>query len=933
MAAITLLGSIFDTNSGTHTVTATPAVGDLIVIVTMASGNTSAATCTDNNSSGAYATVTTAKKLTNVDTMTIQVRTTLIAAASSTIFTHAPGTSTGGGIAVYKVTGMNKLGAAAAVQSAIQENIASGTPAPVMGAAVNTQNPVITAVMNGTNVSGLTARTSPAYTRDTNLGYNTPSNGMCTTHVDSGETGTTLTWGSSSASAFCSIAVELDITALINKSDSTAVTATPTIFIPTLVIDASDFTESTAVSDTSTIVEADTISKTDSTAVSDTPTLEIISLISVSDSSAVTDLPFYYDDSPIVWEPVISLRLVNSISVSESTAVSDVPTIEVINFISNTDSTSVTETPTVQILDAINTSDSSAVSDTPTLEIFSFINISESTAVTDTPTVRLTSNLNVSDSSVVSDTPTVEIISFISKTESIVLSDSPTLELFSFVSVTESTSVSDTATIEDIEQGVVVSDSTTVSDAPLIKVVSFVSSAESTVVSDTPVIEQIAFISVSDSTAITDSATALPIGLTLFLSVSDSTRAYENFLNGVVFADGDGVTLTAPRPLNFATNVAGAYVTMIRIDSVPSVDKKIFSPGTDSLDLWVEGVTGKLYLKFKDSSGTTTIIAKTSVSVVDRAWHKIVVNKKAANVNLMVDGVQIGIVATSLPTFADASSTQWNPDGFSVSVGETSIYSRAFTSPEILAIINNGLYPVSGYAAWWLFYEFNTTSISDITGNGFTATLSTSETFVQINYPSNLGVVIPTLPLSTIDSINVSDTPSINILTSISISDSTVMTDVPISEIISSINVSDIASVSDIPSINLETYIFVLDSTIVSDNSNQVILLTILTEELISVSDIPALLFATVVSSSDSTAVSESVSLRVAIPPTFRNNIVELGWHASQYEIRAGWRQSSYVVTLDFSQTMYTVQLGWRKSGYIVETGIDQSGYGVQILP
>jgi len=209
MAAVTLLGTAtFDTNSGTKTVTATPAVNDLIVIVTAHTGNTSAATPTDDQS-GTYVEITSAVKAFSADTMRVFIRSALISSAVSTVFTHAPGTSDGGGLAVLKVTGMSRVGASAAKQSAKQDNqTATGTPAPVFASACLTGNAVIGAVFNASNPAGLTPPTS--YTERVDTGYSTPGAGLECVSRDSGETGTTITWGSTSATAFGSLVVELD---------------------------------------------------------------------------------------------------------------------------------------------------------------------------------------------------------------------------------------------------------------------------------------------------------------------------------------------------------------------------------------------------------------------------------------------------------------------------------------------------------------------------------------------------------------------------------------------------------------------------------------------------------------------------------------------------------------------------------------------------
>lgn len=217
MAAVTKLGTeTYNTTNGTKTVTATPAVGDLIVIITAHSGNTSDATPTDNNPDGlgVYTRIDGALGASSADKMNVHIRNSLIGSASSTVFTHAPGASSGGGLVVLKVTGMSRVGASAARQSAKQENQAGGaTPTPVFGVAVLTTNPVIGAVGNGTNPATMTPRGSPAYTERNDNGYNTPTRGLESMSIDSGETATSIAWGSSSASAFAALVLELDASA------------------------------------------------------------------------------------------------------------------------------------------------------------------------------------------------------------------------------------------------------------------------------------------------------------------------------------------------------------------------------------------------------------------------------------------------------------------------------------------------------------------------------------------------------------------------------------------------------------------------------------------------------------------------------------------------------------------------------------------------
>lgn len=211
MAAVTLLGTqTFNTSSGSKGVTATPAVNDLIVIVTAHTGNTSSVAPTDTQS-GTYSKVVGALKNSSADNLEVWVRNSLISSATSTTFTHNPGSTTGGGLAVLKVTGMTRVGVAAFRQVARQENQAgSTTPTPVFPSAVLTGNPVIGAVLNATNPAGLSPRSSPAYSERVDAGYGTPATGLEVMTIDSGETGSSIAWGGNSASAFASVVVELD---------------------------------------------------------------------------------------------------------------------------------------------------------------------------------------------------------------------------------------------------------------------------------------------------------------------------------------------------------------------------------------------------------------------------------------------------------------------------------------------------------------------------------------------------------------------------------------------------------------------------------------------------------------------------------------------------------------------------------------------------
>ena len=215
MANFVASGITFNTTNGSKTVTLTPALGTLIVIITAHTTNTSASAPTDNNADGAgtYTEVSAcaAVKLSSADQMRVWVRNSFIGSATSTVFTHAPGTTSGGGLAVITISGMGRSGAAAALQGSKQDNQAlGGTPTPVLGATTLIDNMMIGAVFNATSPATMTPRGSPAYSEKHDVGYSTPTTGIEVMTLDGGETASSIAWGGTSASAFCSMILELD---------------------------------------------------------------------------------------------------------------------------------------------------------------------------------------------------------------------------------------------------------------------------------------------------------------------------------------------------------------------------------------------------------------------------------------------------------------------------------------------------------------------------------------------------------------------------------------------------------------------------------------------------------------------------------------------------------------------------------------------------
>src|SRR5215831_1913299 len=211
MATYRTDGATFNTSSGSKTVVLTPAIGDVVIVFAANTGQTSTPTISDNNSdSSTYTTITTALKNSSADLLCAFVRDKNMINTTSTTWTMAPGTTTGGGLWVVLIRGMTKTSSTAIRSNGAQANQAAATPAPVLNNTPLAQNLCLSAVFNATNPGGLTA--GSGFTRRQDVGYSNPVSGLDGETDDNGQTGATLTWGSSSASAFASIGLELDTT-------------------------------------------------------------------------------------------------------------------------------------------------------------------------------------------------------------------------------------------------------------------------------------------------------------------------------------------------------------------------------------------------------------------------------------------------------------------------------------------------------------------------------------------------------------------------------------------------------------------------------------------------------------------------------------------------------------------------------------------------
>lgn len=193
----------------------TPAAGDLLLAIVGATGQASAGAVSDSQSLG-WDLVLSVLKNSSADIMEVYVSRTTAAASSMTVtYTPAGGpTNTGAFVNVLRVAGMTRVGGDSIRQTASDANRAgAATPTPTFAKACLTANPVISAVYNAADPPGITVPSG--WSQDANTGYGTPTTGIETASIDSAFTGTAVTWGGGSTTAYADVAVELDTSLLV----------------------------------------------------------------------------------------------------------------------------------------------------------------------------------------------------------------------------------------------------------------------------------------------------------------------------------------------------------------------------------------------------------------------------------------------------------------------------------------------------------------------------------------------------------------------------------------------------------------------------------------------------------------------------------------------------------------------------------------------
>jgi hypothetical protein len=187
----------------------TPGAGELLVVGVIVSGTALATPTISSDTQGLGFTLVGQRTWAAAHKVYVFVADKFAAASSEDLTVDVTGDDgTGCIIFVVGVSGMHRVGAAAVRQTAEANGATGTTPAVTFASAVLTDNPTIGWLGNATNPAGMTPPTS--WTEPIpDTGFATPTIGGEEVARNSGFTGTTVTWGSTS-STHGEVMVELD---------------------------------------------------------------------------------------------------------------------------------------------------------------------------------------------------------------------------------------------------------------------------------------------------------------------------------------------------------------------------------------------------------------------------------------------------------------------------------------------------------------------------------------------------------------------------------------------------------------------------------------------------------------------------------------------------------------------------------------------------
>lgn len=694
----------------------TPAVGDLLVVTVVTSATVAAGGVTSTGSGAtAFDKITSTTHVAG-STMYLFVSTSLVTAADSHVvtFTCTGDAATGAVVTIHSLAGMTKTGAGAVRQFAVQANqAAGGTPAPAFSNTTQATSALIGVIGNSTAPAGMTPPADWTEQAQADTGYTSPNTGSETAYRNSGFAGTTVTWGSTSASGFGAIIAEFDTSPfLINKNDTIRIDDIPASANSTYYFDTSDggptdadavwsndangFDGSTStfatignnVGSTSSkfLFGAGTTAPTTGNSISAvrargyggatgqvkatvyTDALaESLGEITTGTSSYGNYLTLTDPSGGWSWQGVndLEVKAYLTAGTSGSFARIEVDVLEpgVVIVAGSTDlsinkSDSITVTESVGIFtDKLyrSVSDSITVTESVGRMLESSVSKSDSVSITENVNLALGANVSVSDNITVTENVKVELTSFVNKSDSITVTESRTVFIPELLrSVSDSVTVTENVKVE-LTSFINKSDNITITENADPELVSFVNVSDNVTVTESiKLLDELNVnksdsISISENVGVTITSDTLP---DLNVAVSDSvtvTESVQRLLTSVVSVN-DTATITENVDLELVSFINKSDSVTVS-ESVIALIPELLIVKSDSITV-TESI-GRLLLSFVNKSDSVTITENISVFIptLNIATSDPITVSESITVNRVEPGVpQISVSDTATIT-------------------------------------------------------------------------------------------------------------------------------------------------------------------------------------------------------------------------------------------------------------------------------------------
>lgn len=411
--------------------------------------------------------------------------------------------------------------------------------------------------------------------------------------------------------------------------------------------------------------------------------------------------------------------------------------------------------------------------------------LSDTVTITESQNEILTHLVNQSDTVTVSETVRLEPTLSILVSDSVTLTENNLYLLVSFITLSDSITVSETI-LRDLTISKLVSDSVTVSENILLNNTLLINVSDGVTVSDSPL-----------------------LNLVSLASVSERIITYESFGNAISLDGINGkIQSTAfPTPSTTTTPVTLAIWVRFGKDGINSAASQ---PIIDSYFTRIYARDSTSIRLRTDQSIAQEVggVGSSPIPNGDTNWHLVVGTYNPTGgsnytIKIYVDGA---LKATSsfsvLPTANYYSGVRLGSQSssafFTGDLADPRVFQYLFTDADVSNLYNSNIMPDGVLpVVWYPMLEASGTSVTDVTGNGVTGTISGGATLIESTTPragrvhidftagvrdrtsvtETTTLTAPAFPINVSENVSLTESVSLQPIINITVSDSVTATE------------------------------------------------------------------------------------------------------------------------------------------------------------